>query len=93
MARAKTTATTAATTRASSEPEHTSLCDQSPCRCGAAGYSRHPTKGWMYNQLERLGLPVRGIGYTDSQLAEMLRQKGYDVSASPRKAWQEESDR
>lgn len=81
------------TTRERLEPQHASSCDCNPCRCGAEGYSHHPTRGWMYSQLERLGIRARGIDYTDTQLAEMLRDRGYDVSASPRKKCSEETDR
>lgn len=79
------------TARTLSEAEHASSCARDPCRCGAEGYSRHPTKGWMYSQLERLGVSVRGIGYSDAQLVEMLRARGYDVSATARKSCSEES--
>ncbi len=41
-----------------------------------------PTTGAMMSELERLGVPVRGHGYSDEQLCAMLRERGYDVHAS-----------
>lgn len=54
---------------------------------------KSPTRGWMYSELERLGHRVRGTDFTDSQLARMLIDLGYDVSAKPEKKTRDDSER
>jgi hypothetical protein len=51
-----------------------------------ASYPRHPTRGWMFSELERCGILVRGRPLSDEELAAMLRARGYNVegTAEPR---------
>jgi hypothetical protein len=53
----------------------------------------HPTKGWMVNELEDLGVPVRGKVFSDEQLAAMLRERGYEVSGKAAPKPEQKNDR
>ena len=47
-------------------------------------YPKHPTNGWMISELERLKVRVRGtkLATEPEKMAQMLRERGYDVSIS-----------
>lgn len=48
-------------------------------------YPRVPTEGWMRSELEAIGVPNRGMEYSNGQLVAMLRARGYDVYDSAAK--------
>lgn len=39
----------------------------------------HPTRGWMFKELELNGIFLRGVKINDKAMAKMLRDLGYDV--------------
>mgnify|MGYP007059464390 CR=1 FL=1 len=54
---------------------------------------KHPTAGWCYSELERIGHSVRGEKHDIKSLCKLLKQHGYDVTADSPPKPQQTNDR
>lgn len=43
---------------------------------------KHPTRGWLFSECDRIGASQRGKDVTDEKMCALLRSHGYDVSSS-----------